>query len=217
MIRILVMGAGATGKTSLCMRFTHGTFRDEKCYSPTIEDKLIKHMTLGSGTPSDPEQAGVIELVDTSGQEDYKALVAGWLSQVDGVIVTYGYDSNPSFLRAKRILGDQIVGEQEYNKSVRKTRLEAVLVATKSDLFTDDKTHAAMRQEGELLASFYDVPFVETSAKMNKGVEEAFLTLIHLVRGNPLPESRLGNPTDNVRSRGNSIKRSNKNKSCEVM
>lgn len=212
------MGAGATGKTSLCARFVHGTFRDEKCYSPTIEDKLIKHMTLGNGTPEDPEQAGSIELIDTSGQEDYKALVSGWLSQVDGVIVIYGYDSNPSFLRAKRILSDQIVGEQEYNRPRRTTRLEAVLVATKADLFTDDKTHAAMKQEGELLASFYDVPFVETSAKMGEGVDEAFKTLIRLVRRTlSTSEPRLGNPADNVRSRGNSIKNKSKSSSCDVM
>jgi len=233
MIRILVMGAGATGKTSLCLRFTHGTFRDEKCYSPTIEDRLIKQVTLGSGTQSDPEQAYTIELIDSSGQEDYKAMVAGWLSQVDAVMVTYSYDSKSSYERARRILGDQIVGEREYNRPQRASqkkherhsldrepqrtaRLEAVLVATKSDLFADDdETHAAVRQEGELLASFYDVPFVETSAKTGEDVDEAFHMLIRLVRRMPAhPEPRLGNPADNVLSRG---KRRGKGGSCAVM
>ena len=49
-----------------------------------------------------------------------------------------------------------------------------VLVGNKSDL----TTHSVDLQQARDLATYYRIPFIETSAKTRKGVDNAFYSLV---------------------------------------
>ncbi|KAL6074735.1 hypothetical protein STEG23_023809 [Scotinomys teguina] len=69
-----------------------------------------------------------------------------------------------------------------------------VLVGNKCEL----ATHSVESQQAQYLAHSYDIPYIETSAKTPKGVEDALYTLVHeiwqhtLWKLNPRDESSLG-------------------------
>ena len=53
-----------------------------------------------------------------------------------------------------------------------------VLVGNKSDL----STRSVDLQQARDMAAYYRLPFIETSAKTRKGVDEAFFTLVRLCK-----------------------------------
>lgn len=69
--------------------------------------------------------------------------------------------------------------EQHASEGVNK-----ILIGNKSD-WTDKK--AVTEEQGRALADELGIRFMETSAKINEGVEEAFFTLARCVAAHPIP------------------------------
>ena len=58
------------GKTSLVLRFIHGTFRES--YVPTIEDTYRK--VISSKTPNSPPAVCTLHITDTTGSHQFPAM-----------------------------------------------------------------------------------------------------------------------------------------------
>ena len=107
-----------------------------------------------------------MQIWDTAGQERFKNIIASYYRGAHGILLLYDVTDRESF---KNLSNWLIEIEKNANKNVLK-----VLIGNKTDL--EDKRIISYNQ-GKEFADMYGLKYVETSAKKNLNVTEAFETL----------------------------------------
>ena len=64
-LNVIILGGGGVGKSALVIRLVTDNFLDE--YDPTIEDSYHKTISVD-------QEAVLLDLLDTAGQEEYRLL-----------------------------------------------------------------------------------------------------------------------------------------------
>jgi len=160
--RIVVVGAGAVGKSALTIRFVNGNFVER--YDPTIEDSYRKQVEING-------KACVLDIMDTAGQEEYCTLRDTYLKGGDGFILGYSITSQNSFDQAAKLRTNILrIHEEEL--------VPIMLVGNKCDL---ESERTVSIDEGRQTAEKWGTGFVETSAKTGKNVDETFHQLVRLI------------------------------------
>ncbi len=93
--RVVVFGAGGVGKTSLVLRFIHGTFRDS--YIPTIEDTYRKVISSNNSICT-------LHITDTTGSHQFPAMQRLSISKGHAFILVFSVTSRQSLEELKNIL-----------------------------------------------------------------------------------------------------------------
>jgi len=153
--KLCVCGGGAVGKSALTIQFINGAFI--KDYDPTIEDSYRKQHHV-DGHPC------LLDVLDTAGQEDYTSLRPQYMRRGDGFLLVFSLIDRLSF--------DEVTAfHQEICRAQDRDDPPCVLIGNKADL-------ESMRQvatvEGRDLARTFGCPYIETSAKENMNVNNAF-------------------------------------------
>ena len=155
LFKILLIGNSGVGKSSLLLRFSDDTFTGN--FMPTIGvDFKIRTLDVDGKTIK-------LQIWDTAGQERFKTITSSYYKGAHGIIVVYDVTDKESF---KNI--DTWMNEIEKHASDNVSR---ILCGNKSDL---DDSRAVSTDEGKELADTYNIRFIESSAKDNSNVEEAF-------------------------------------------
>ena len=155
LFKVLLIGNSSVGKSSLLLRFVDNQWND--LFVPTIGvDFKIRTMEIDNKNVK-------LQIWDTAGQERFKNITASYYRGAHGIFVVYDISDTESF---KNINNWLIEIEKNANKNVYK-----ILVGNKCDL--EDKRTVSY-QQGKELAETYGMQFIETSAKSNTNVEEAF-------------------------------------------
>eukprot|EP00485_Elphidium_margaritaceum_P012629 CAMPEP_0202698818 /NCGR_PEP_ID=MMETSP1385-20130828/12053_1 /ASSEMBLY_ACC=CAM_ASM_000861 /TAXON_ID=933848 /ORGANISM="Elphidium margaritaceum" /LENGTH=196 /DNA_ID=CAMNT_0049355613 /DNA_START=49 /DNA_END=639 /DNA_ORIENTATION=- len=149
MYKVVVLGEGAVGKSTLTIRLLTENFLDE--YDPTIEDSYRKQINLDE----DASKPILLDILDTSGQEEFKSMRDSWIREGDGYLLVYSITSHFSF-DALESIRDHIL----HNKDAEYAPI--VIAGNKSDLAHERQVPTV---EGQQLADLWNVPFFETSAK----------------------------------------------------
>jgi small GTP-binding protein len=134
-----------------------------------------------------------LQIWDTAGQERFKNITASYYRGGNGVLVVYDITERESFENLNSWL---IEIEKNANKNIFK-----LLVGNKCDLESDRKVSF---QEGKEFAEGNGMKFIETSAKTDQKVAEAFETLAdEIIRSNVNKEKAVAeNKKDNVKLGG---------------
>jgi len=165
--KLVVVGDGAVGKTSLCNVFTRGTFI--QVYEPTVFENYVHDIQVDDT---------IIELSlwDTAGQEDFDRLRSLSYAETHVVMMCFSVDNPTSLENIEAKWVDEIL---EYCPGVK-----LVLVALKCDMREDQPTldrlsrtgaHPVDYEEGLAVARRIRASrYLECSAKHNRGVNEVF-------------------------------------------
>jgi len=162
--KVVINGNAGIGKSSLLVRFTEGTFEDQKMVTLETEYK-IKELKQFENTGKDIR----LQIYDTAGQEKFRTITSSYYRGAAGAILVYDITNKASF--------DALTGWfEDINRYL--PEVPRIIVANKSDL---EKTRVISTAQGEELAKKSNSPFFETSAKTGENVDEVFHTLTRLI------------------------------------
>ena len=131
-IKVVVVGDGAVGKTSLLITYTSNSFPGD--YIPTVFDNYSANVRAGDNVVG-------IGLWDTAGQEDYDRLRPLSYPATDVFFICFSVVSHMSFENVKSKWWPEI--EHHCPNAAR------FLIGLKSDLRTNDVTLEKLRRSGQ--------------------------------------------------------------------
>lgn len=135
-------------------------------------------------------QACMLEVLDTAGQEEYTALRDQWIRDGEGFVLVYSISSRSSFTRIKRFhhqiqrVKESTASSPSYPGSpisvaTSTAPVPIMLVGNKSDRIAEREVST---QEGHALARELGCEFVEASAKNYINVDKAFYDVVRILR-----------------------------------
>ena len=154
-VKIIIVGNQAVGKTNLVTRYVKGEFNND--YIVTLgmdfltcnikyKNKIIK-----------------LRLWDTAGQERFKSVTRGYYSNSCCALIVYDVTDQSSFDSVKQWIEDsQTYGSKD---------IHLVLVGNKIDLKDQRKIST---EDGQNLATQYGMDFYESSASTGENINNIF-------------------------------------------
>jgi len=160
--KVLLLGNSDVGKSSLILRYVDQVWSDT--FVPTIGvDFKVKTLEI------DNKQIKM-QIWDTAGQERFRNVISSYFRGSHGILLIYDITNRDSFKNLENWL---IEIEKNASQNVLK-----ILIGNKNDLVNDREIQS---EEGQAFANRNGMEFIETSAKMNTNVTEAFEALAKLM------------------------------------
>lgn len=161
LFKVLLVGDSAVGKSCLLMRFTADRF-DEVTTSTIGVDFRVKFLTINGKRVK-------LAVWDTAGQERFRTLTSSYYRGAQGVIFVYDVTRSESFEDLERIWMKEVDIYSNIEDAVK------MVVANKVDLESERQVSTS---QGHDFARRMGCLYVETSAKTNVAVQQAFEELV---------------------------------------
>ena len=161
LLKFIIIGDAAVGKSNLLVRYTSGQFKEE--YQLTIG------VEFGSNNVIISDNTYRIQIWDTAGQENFRSITRSYYKNTACAIIVYEISNKKSF--------ENISSWIEECKNTAPKSILMVLVGNKCDLDNREVTE----EEGREFAEKNGMLFFETSAKTGKNVEELFKQSVKVI------------------------------------
>jgi len=158
LIKLLLIGDSGVGKSCLLLRFSDDSFTPSFITTIGIDFKIRTIELDGKRIK--------LQIWDTAGQERFRTITTAYYRGAMGILLVYDVTDERSFKNIRNWFSNI---EQHASEGVNK-----ILIGNKCD-WVEKK--AITKEQGQALADEFGIKFLETSAKANINVEEAFFTL----------------------------------------
>lgn len=158
LVKLLLLGDSAVGKSSLLMRFCESRFDSNFVLTIGVDFKWKTVERNGRKLK--------LQVWDTAGQERFRTITPAYYRAAMGVVICYDITDHASFEHVEYWI-QQL--DQHGEESIQR-----VLVGNKSDL---EDLRKVPKEDGAALAAKFNMAFFETSAKSGESVDDAFLKI----------------------------------------
>ncbi|KAG0380737.1 GTP-binding protein [Mortierella sp. AD032] len=158
LIKLLLIGDSGVGKSCLLLRFSDDSFTPSFITTIGIDFKIRTIELDGKRIK--------LQIWDTAGQERFRTITTVYYRGAMGILLVYDVTDERSFSNIRNWFSNI---EQHASEGVNK-----ILIGNKCDM-PDKKVIS--KDQGQALADEFGIKFLETSAKSNIGVEEAFYSI----------------------------------------
>lgn len=155
-VKIITLGDGQVGKSSLILRFIDNKFSQVYLSTIGFDFKTKKNVVLPSGDKAN------IKIYDTAGQERFKSIASNFIKKANGILLIYDVTNEESFASVSKWMSDI--------KEAHGDKVPIVLIGNKTDL----PERKVTKEMGEERAQAFGINFYETSCKTGDNVEDAF-------------------------------------------
>lgn len=156
--KVVLLGEGCVGKTSLVLRYCEDKFNDK--HITTLQASFLnKKLNVGGNKVN-------LSIWDTAGQERFHALGPIYYRDSNGAILVYDITDEDSFQKVKN-----------WVKELRKMLGQDICLCIAGNKIDLEKNRHVSVEEAEEYAKSVGARHIHTSAKLNKGIDQVFLNL----------------------------------------
>ena len=168
-MKILVLGAGAVGKTCLTLQYVRNEFVSG--YTPTIEEVYEAPAKVD-------DSLYILQILDTAGTDECGIIREQFYHQCDGYLLVFSVTDRYSLQEIKKI-------QTEIKRQMPRA-IPFLVVGNKMDL----SERKISSDEGETVASMLGGEYIESSAKFHINVDRVFHTLVRQIQQNKKESSK---------------------------
>ncbi|XP_002733350.1 ras-related protein Rap-2b-like [Saccoglossus kowalevskii] len=161
--RLVVLGAGKVGKSSIISRFLHGNFAEK--YRETIEDLHCREYEINGNVIK-------VDILDTAGSQAFPAMRRLSISTAHAFLLVYSIDDSESFDEIKQVY--EQIREQKSNYQ----DIPLILVGNKTDLESERQVSKEYVDD-HIITENWHGGFIEVSARDNSNILDIFQKLLH--------------------------------------
>ncbi|RZF39576.1 hypothetical protein LSTR_LSTR001097 [Laodelphax striatellus] len=162
LFKLLLIGDSGVGKTCVLFRFSDDAFTPTFISTIGIDFKIKTVELRGKKIK--------LQIWDTAGQERFHTITTSYYRGAMGIMLVYDITNEKSFENIVKWLRNI---DEHANEDVEK-----MILGNKCDM--DDK-RAVSKERGEAIAREHGIRFMETSAKANINIEQAFNELAEAI------------------------------------
>ncbi|OMJ72844.1 hypothetical protein SteCoe_28613 [Stentor coeruleus] len=159
-VKVLILGDQAIGKTSLMLRFTDDNFNDNYFNTLGIDFKSKSIIYKG--------REYLLQIWDSAGQEQFKNITRTYYKKSSAIIVAFDSTRSDSFDNVRTWITNITVEIED--------KIPIVIVATKCDIEGSNDNI----KKGKFLAKELRLSYFKTSSKMNINIEKLFVHLVEV-------------------------------------
>ena len=158
--KILLLGDTSVGKSCLLLRFCDNSFQEAHLTTIGLDFRL-KTINLKD------DRKVKIQIWDTAGEDRFRSITRNYYKGAKGILLIFDVTEKETFTHVR-----------DWIERIHEESPEGITICLVGNKIDMNESRVISNEEGKKIADEFKIPYFETSAKSNIGVEEVFTYLV---------------------------------------